>query len=156
MAITETPTGWTFDHGNETYGPFATRDSAAMTLYDLERRAISTEQVEHLAATYAVLDETDRPFADVITAWMDRVDEEFKPLAIAGCMLLEAAAFGTTHAEKVKAGVDGIMAAAEDDDEVDDIVVASFVQGYMQGKEDTLARIEQHLREKQETEQQPA
>lgn len=37
MAITQTPEGWTFDRGQQTYGPYPTRDAAAEALFDAER-----------------------------------------------------------------------------------------------------------------------
>src|SRR5262249_5914159 len=37
MSLTQTPAGWTFTHGTQTYGPYPTREAAQEALYDAER-----------------------------------------------------------------------------------------------------------------------
>ncbi len=43
MSITQTPAGWMFTRGAETYGPYATREEACERGYDAERGLSDTE-----------------------------------------------------------------------------------------------------------------
>jgi len=142
MSLNETPTGWTFTHGRTTYGPFATRDSAASSLYDLEHGRADVAAIQRHTAAYAALDAEDRPFADAITAWMERVDDRYRDMAMAGCILLEAAAFGTAKAQ-------GVVTELMQMDEADRVVAVAFAQGMAMGYDQALAEVVDRVEKRQ-------